>query len=239
MKKLIYRTYHINKIILLVLTPLLLTGCMSIQTAARFGNMAEVKKQLAWGVSPNTRTLTYLVSPLHEAAGSGYANVVELLLEHGANVNITDEGGSTPLHWAAENGHTKVMKILLENEADPSMKGTGCGTPMQWAVRNGQIRSVKTLLDFGVDVDQKGSGNRTALMEAVSNEDVELIEFLLEKGADVNVTTGLGYGCSPLHIAAHLENFKIGRILLEHGADPNFVCEGKEIPQLFIKILQE
>ena len=84
-EKIFFKARQIITLFFISLTALLFTGCMSIQTAARFGNMAEVKKQLAWGVSPNARTMMYLVSPLHEAAGSGYTNVVELLLEHGAH----------------------------------------------------------------------------------------------------------------------------------------------------------
>ena len=38
--------------------------------------------------------------PIHIAAGDGKAEIVELLLRHGANVNAKDEDGRTPLHRA-------------------------------------------------------------------------------------------------------------------------------------------
>jgi len=233
------KTRQIHRFLIFIITPLLLTGCMSIHEAARRGNVAEVKRQLAWGANPNTRTLAYRVAPLHEAAAFGNVKIVEILLEKRAKVNITNEGGETPLHYATRHGHIKVMEILLENNADPSMKGTGCGTPMQWAARNGQIRPIETLLDFGVSVNQTGTGGRTALMEAVSHEDMEMVTFLLANGADVNVTTSLGGGCSPLHIAARRDNVQIGRTLLEHGADPNYICEGQAISQSFIEKLRK
>ena len=94
---------------LLLLVSMLLTGCMNIQTAARFGNNAEVKRQLAWGISPNSQTLNYRVAPLHEAAGSGCTEIIEVLLSKGAEVNIRDEGGGTPLHWAARNNQTPFL----------------------------------------------------------------------------------------------------------------------------------
>ncbi len=225
---------RIVSVFLMVLSPLLLTGCMSIHEAARMGNAGEVEKQLKWGVNPNSQTLRYRTAPLHEAASSGYARIVKLLLEKGANVNITNEGGETPLHYAAKHGHTEIMQILMENDADPAQKGTGCGTPMQWAAGNGQIQSIKTLLDYDVSINQRGTGGRTALMEAVSSEQLELVLFLLANGADVNITTGLGGSCSPLYVAAHRNNLEIGRILLKHGADSTLECEGRKIPGDFL-----
>lgn len=218
---------------LLALVSTILSGCMSIQTAARAGNVGEVKRQLAWGVNPNSRTFWYRTAPLHEAAAFGHIRIVELLLAKGADVNIRNEGGETPLHYAAGHGHTRVMETLLENGADPAQKGTGCGTPMQWAARNGQIQPIKTLVDHGVSIDQGGSGGVTALMEATSYGQMATVRFLLANGADAN----LGNGCSPLHIAAYRNDIEIGRILVQHGADSTFECQGNEIPRSFVEQL--
>ncbi|QKG22982.1 ankyrin repeat domain-containing protein [Actinomadura verrucosospora] len=59
------------------------------------------------------------VSPLHYAARHGHADPVRLLLEAGANPNITENYGFTPLHEAAENGHAEVVRALLTAGADP------------------------------------------------------------------------------------------------------------------------
>ena len=62
--------------------------------------------------------------PLHEACNHGHAEVVEVLLEHGAAVN--DPGGVhcdgiTPLHDAAVNGQVEVVQLLLDYGADVSL----------------------------------------------------------------------------------------------------------------------
>lgn len=213
-------------ITLLTMTAVLLTGCMSIHTAASAGNVAEVKKQLAWGISPNSGTFWYQRSPLHYAAAYGRIRVVELLLEKGANVNITNEGGETPLHYATKHGHTKVMEILLENGADVTQKGTGCGTPLQWAARNGQVNAARILLDAGADVCNKGTSSECLpLIDAVGSDQIEMVAFLLSKGANVNAKAS--YNRTPLFIAVCRRNVELASLLLETGAEANIMSNGR------------
>jgi len=214
-----------------ILVSVSLVGCMSIHQAAEAGNVDAVRRRLAWGVNPNSRTLWYRVAPLHKAAAHGRVEIVDLLLEKGAEVNIRNEGGETPLHYAARHGHVGVMKLLLDYDADPAQKGTGCGTPMQWAAANGQIQAIKTLLDHGVSIDQPGSGGGTALMEAVSHSQLETVKFLLANGANVdaraeNGSTALFRG----------PNAEIGRILWDNGADIDVETDdGRKIPRPLIE----
>ncbi|MEV5708729.1 ankyrin repeat domain-containing protein [Actinoallomurus sp. NPDC052274] len=68
------------------------------------------------------------VSPLHYASRHGHIDPVRLLLEAGANPNITENYGFTPLHEAAENGHAEVTRALLTAGADP---GGGLAKPFE------------------------------------------------------------------------------------------------------------
>jgi ankyrin repeat protein len=58
--------------------------------------------------------------PLLRAAQEGHEAVVKLLLERGAQVEVTDRYGRTPLLWAIEKGHEAVVKLLLEKGAKKS-----------------------------------------------------------------------------------------------------------------------
>jgi ankyrin repeat protein len=51
-------------------------------------------------------------SPLHEAARNNRAEIVQLLLELGANLSLIDGNGKTPLELATEAGHTAVAQML-------------------------------------------------------------------------------------------------------------------------------
>ena len=54
---------------------------------------------------------------LHEAISKGHDEMVELLIEQGADVNGKDVGGGTPLGWAAKFGHKEIAALLIANGA--------------------------------------------------------------------------------------------------------------------------
>ena len=49
------------------------------------------------------------------AVSHGRADMVKLLQDAGANVNLQDEDGSTALMCASEHGHTEIVRLLLAN----------------------------------------------------------------------------------------------------------------------------
>lgn len=46
-----------------------------------------------------------------------HAEMVKLLIEYGADVNIKDNNGKTPLHWATSKNLTEIAKLLVEHGA--------------------------------------------------------------------------------------------------------------------------
>ena len=56
--------------------------------------------------------------PLHDACRRGHIEIVEYLVEHGANVNVSDNDGITPLHDACRGGHKEIVEYLVEHGAN-------------------------------------------------------------------------------------------------------------------------
>ena len=208
---------------LLIFALISFNGCMSIQTAARKGNLKEVERQLALGVNVNSRHFFTRDTPLIEAAYNGHVEIVKLLIDRGADVNLKGEAWYGPLHAAAMGGHAEVVKLLLDNGADVNIFHQD--KPLHCAAKNGHIEVAEMLLARGADINAKGMSEQTPLGTAVSNQQVEMVKFLLSKGADVNIRAI--YGCSPLHTAVSSGNIELARLLLEHGANADFKCNGR------------
>ena len=67
------------------------------------------------------------------AVSHGRADMVKMLLDVGASVNIQDEDGSTALMCASEHGHTEIVKMLLAHtECDPTLTDN----VRQWVDKN-------------------------------------------------------------------------------------------------------
>lgn len=80
------------------------------------GSTAEVRRLLADGASPNVQIKGGgLPSALHFAVLSSSREVVELLLEHGADLNAHDPQGHTPLQLAERAGHTDIVELLEDH----------------------------------------------------------------------------------------------------------------------------
>ena len=56
-------------------------------------------------------------TPLHKAADDGFKGLVQELLEKGADVNATDNGGRTSLSLAEEKGHVEIVELLRKHGA--------------------------------------------------------------------------------------------------------------------------
>ncbi|KAH7207392.1 hypothetical protein DER44DRAFT_615563, partial [Fusarium oxysporum] len=68
-------------------------------------------------------------SPLGIACTKGLIEVVDLMVQNGANITAADNNGRTPVYAASLNGHVEVVKLLLENKADITVANNNGGTP--------------------------------------------------------------------------------------------------------------
>ena len=159
--------------------------------------------------------------------------VINLLLQTGADVNARDKAGNTPLMYAAEaNKSTGVFKSLLQAGADVNARSDKLSTPLMFAVRyDKNLEVINSLLQAGADVNARDKAGNTTLMIAVSyDKNLEVINSLLQAGADVNAINKKGY-TALMYAVSNKENLEVMNRLLQVGAESN-MQEIKGSPQL-------
>ncbi len=74
------------------------------------------------------------------AAKNSTPEIIEILIDAGADVNSRDAEGQTPLMWAAESNAPEVVQLLLDKGANASLKDEYGKTAFEYAQENEDIK---------------------------------------------------------------------------------------------------
>ena len=163
-----------------------------VADAAAKGDVGAVRSLIEQGADVNAAQGDGMTA-LHWASERGDEEILELLVEAGADVSVgTRLGAYTPLHLASRRGHHNVVRMLLEAGSDPNAAAEHSGvTALHLAAgAHGGEKAVSELLRRGAHVNAlESSAGQTALMFAASYNRVPSIKILLESGADPSVST--------------------------------------------------
>jgi tankyrase len=188
-------------------------------------------------------------TPLHFAAGYNRIEVVQFLLEQGADVHAKDKGGLVPLHNACSYGHYEVTELLVQYGADVNVADLWKFTPLHEAAAKGKFDICKLLIKHGADTERKNRDGATpmqltresdddvqdllrgdvAFLEHAKKGDLEKVRKLLT-AENVNCRDITGRNSTPLHLAAGYNNLEVAAYLLEQGASVNAQDKGGLIP---------
>ncbi|XP_025892889.1 kinase D-interacting substrate of 220 kDa isoform X1 [Nothoprocta perdicaria] len=188
-------------------------------SASKEGHADIVAELLNYNVNLEHRDLGGWTA-LMWAAYKGRTEVAELLLEKGANPNITGLQYSVyPIIWAAGRGHSDIVHLLLQHGAKVNCSDKYGTTPLVWAARKGHLECVKYLLQMGADVDQEGANSMTALIVAVKGGYTDCVKEILKRNPNVNLTDKDGN--TALMIASKEGHTEIVQDLLDAGTYVN------------------
>ncbi|XP_051960222.1 poly [ADP-ribose] polymerase tankyrase-1-like isoform X3 [Xyrauchen texanus] len=192
--------------------------------ACRNGDVSRVKRQVD-SVNVNAKDMAGRKStPLHFAAGFGRKDVVEHLLQTGANVHARDDGGLIPLHNACSFGHAEVVSLLLCQGGDPNARDNWNYTPLHEAAIKGKIDVCIGEYKKDELLEAARSGNEEKLMALLTPLNVNC------HASDGRKSTSQKMLSTPLHLAAGYNRVRIVQLLLQHGADVHAKDKGGLVP---------
>jgi ankyrin repeat protein len=109
-------------------------GFTPLGLACYFGQFEVARYLVLKGADVNQPSNNgFNVYPIHSAAAGNYTDIVRMLIDNGAKVNVKQQAGATPLHSAAQNGNLEMLILLLEHGAEVNTRMEGGKLPTDLA----------------------------------------------------------------------------------------------------------
>ena len=139
------------------------------------------------------------MTPLIAAIFANNYDIVELLINKGANVNDEGKYGFTPLLAAVNSSnHEKekgeenyrvsynIVQLLIDRGANVSQLNKDGANPIENAIHGSNIEIIDLLFNEGVKINDKNGSGNTPLHLAVYENNPGIVNFLINKGVDIN-----------------------------------------------------
>ncbi|KJV51374.1 ankyrin repeat domain-containing protein [Orientia tsutsugamushi] len=186
---------------------------VQLYNAIKNNDLAELENLIADGCDINNEVYNTGLTALHLAVINDHVQIIQKLLDIGADITKEANDGFSALHLAIIKGNLDIVQKLLDTGQDI----TGCAVLHFTISKGGNIQIIQKLIDAVADINQKDNDGWSALHIAVNEGNIDVIKKLLDAGADINQKNG---EWSALHIAIHDNNQNLIHYLLDAGADP-------------------
>jgi len=156
----------------------------------------------------------------------GLANILDMLLEAGFDVEKLGIQGQTLLHEACKGGDISVARVLLKKGFDPNTRNAKNETPLLLAVGRGDDLVVRLLLEYKADLEAEDQDGDSALHTAAYHGFESIARALLENGARPAICGGSGH--TPMQWALNRGHLRVAQLLLDFGAFPDLADDTQQ-----------
>lgn len=189
---------------------------------------------------------TALYDAIRSARDNPEIEILQMLLDRGADYAIPNKDGVTTLHAAAFHGNVAVVRMLLSHSSDKdperfstyvNARNKSGKTALHDSCDKGRPKVTKLLMDHGIDFTIEDTQGRTALHWCIPRDQIKTMQVLLDE-ASARETADNGHpsqrfqnfinaartdgAMTALHDVSVRGDVEMARVLLEHGAD--FEC---------------
>ncbi|KAE9414822.1 hypothetical protein Angca_007770 [Angiostrongylus cantonensis] len=177
---------------------------------------------------------------LHEAAGKGYIDVVQCLIQNGYDARLRDDDMQLPLHEAASYNRAHVVELLVQLAPDTIEDKTDYGmTPLLSAVSSDALEVVKILIGQNADICATDNDGRTAIFIGAKFNAVKVLRYLLdlcrqkdnESSSIRDLVNHPDHNqMTAMHVVCNNGYIEVSKLLYEYGASIEVLNEEEETP---------
>uniref|UniRef100_A0A3Q3NKZ6 Protein phosphatase 1, regulatory subunit 16A n=1 Tax=Mastacembelus armatus TaxID=205130 RepID=A0A3Q3NKZ6_9TELE len=156
-----------------------------------------------------------LWTPLHAAATCGHNNLVQLLIQNGADLLAVNADGNMSYDLCEDVATLELLEMAMAEQGITQAHIDECKQTREKAM----LADVRALFKSGADLNAQDNNGATLLHIASANGYISVAELLLENRVQVEVKDSDGW--TPLHAASCWGQIQIGELLVAHGASLN------------------
>jgi len=163
-------------------------GYTPLMYAVKRKSLAIINFLLSKGVDINERDNEGFNALMHAIAPPNNSmDVIQCLVDHGADFNASGVQQLSPLLLAARNNDFGVARYLVGKGAEINAKDSSGYNSLMYAVLSHNIPMIEFLIENGIAINERNCQEYTALMIASENGYINIVKYLVEHGADVSI----------------------------------------------------
>jgi ankyrin repeat protein len=168
-------------------------------------------------------------------------NIVKVLLDKNAKIDITNKNDESVLTIALTYSYFEIMEILLKKNSDSigisiiDIRDKNMKIPLHLAIELQNIEAIKMLLKYGSNVNLIDKNGFNSLHFSIRTRNIEICKLIVPIIADINARYKTGE--TALHMACNYESVEIAKLLITNGINVNIQDYSNEITPLCYSIL--
>lgn len=222
--------------------PRMMTDSINFNTHIKYKSRECLKTLIINGASQqakNNKELTFAntknidgSTPVHFAAEENDVELLLLLINNQADLNIKNDKGIAPLHSAAMHNSHECLDMLIKHGACVDERDGEHNTSLHLAALAGSTACVITLIKSGANIDATNKRGETPLHFASYHNHHECIDVLIASGATLDIINSIRK--TPLYIAAQQGDAETIGLLVENKAQRTLPDSRGKTPVSFI-----